>query len=149
MRKIFTKAKIMIKNLYNRIKPVMIKGIKVVYKIIRRLILLISTLAFFIIPFLNSCLDNFIAQCIWYSAFVVIVILSIREFSRKDERDGEETVVDHVGKWSWWATLFIFLSIFVIRYYQITYVWLWVIFGVVAVYTFLFFLSLLLFRLRL
>ena len=148
MRKIFTKAKIMIKNLYNRIKPVMIKGIKVVYKIIRRLILLISTLAFFIIPFLNSCLDNFIAQCIWYSAFVVIVILSIRELSRKDEGDGEETVVDHVGKWSWWATLFIFLSIFVIRYYQITYVWLWVIFGVVAVYTFLFFLSLLSYNLK-
>ena len=67
---------------------------------------------------------------------------------RKKEPDVEETVVDHVGKWSFWAVLFVFLSVFVIRYYQITYIWLWVIFGVVAIYTFAFFISLLSYNLK-
>ena len=53
MRKIFAKVKTIIKNLYNRIKPVIVKGIKGAYKIIRRVIVLLSMLAFFVIPFLN------------------------------------------------------------------------------------------------
>ena len=148
MRKILKKAKSVIKNLYNRIKPVIVKGIKLVCKILRNVFFLLSVLAFFIIPFMNSWMDNFIAQCIWYPAFAIIVILFIRESFRKDEPIGEETVVDHVGKWGLWAIIFSFLSVFVIRYYQITYVWLWVIFGVVAIYTFLFFMSLLSYNLK-
>jgi len=147
MRKIFAKVKTIIKNLYNRIMPVIVKGIKVIYKIIRKVIILLSMLAFFIIPFLNSCLDSFVAQCIWYSAFGVLIILAIKDV-RKKEPDIEETVVDHVEKWSFWALLFVFLSVFVIRYYQITHAWLWVIFGVVAIYTFAFFISLLSYNLK-
>lgn len=148
MRKIFTKAKNTIKSLYNRIKPVIVKGINMICKILRKVILLLSMLAFFIIPFMNSWLDNFTAQCVWYPVLAVMVILLIRESVRKDGADSEETVVDHVGKWSLWTILFTFLSVFVIRYYNITYIWLWVIFGVVAIYTFLFFLSLLSYNLK-
>lgn len=148
MRKIYTKAKNMIKSLYIKGKFIIANGVKAVYKTIRRLIILISMLAFFIVPFLNNCIDTFIAHCIWYPAFGVMVILAIQECFRKDELDNEETVVDHVGKWSFWATLFIFLSVFVIRYYQITYVWLWVIFGIAAIYTFMFFISLLSYNLE-
>lgn len=122
MRKVFTKAKIAMKNLCTRIKPVIVKGIKLVCKIIRRVILILSMLAFFIIPFLNSSFDNYTAQCIWYPAFVVMMILLIRESFRKDELDCEENVLDRVGKLSWWAILFTFLSIFVIRYYHITHI---------------------------
>lgn len=148
MRKIFTKAKSTKKNLFNRIKPVILKGIKLICKILRKVILLLSMLAFFIIPFMNSWFDNFTAQCIWYPALAVMVILLIHESVRKDGADSEETVVDHVGKWSLWTILFTFLSVFVIRYYNITYIWLWVIFGVAAIYTFLFFLSLLSYNLK-
>lgn len=148
MRKIFTKAKNTIKSLYNRIKPVIVKGIKMICKILRKVILLLSMLAFFIIPFMNSWLDNFTAQCVWYPVLAVMVILLIHESVRKDGADSEETVVDHVGKWSLWTILFTFLSVFVIRYYNIMYIWLWVIFGVVAIYTFLFFLSLLSYNLK-
>lgn len=148
MRKICTKAKNMIKSLYIKGKPIIANGVKAVYKTIRRLIILVSMLAFFIVPFLNNCIDSFIAHCIWYPAFGVMVILAIQECFRKNELDNEETEVDHVGKWSFWATLFIFLSVFVIRYYQVTYVWLWVIFGVVAIYTFSFFISLLSYELK-
>ena len=148
MRKIFTKAKNTIKSLYNRIKPVIVKGIKMISKILRKVILLLSMLAFFIIPFMNSWLDNFTAQCVWYPVLAVMVIFLIRESVRKDGADSEETVVDHVGRWSLWTILFTFLSVFVIRYFNITYIWLWVIFGVVAIYTFLFFLSLLSYELK-
>ena len=148
MRKVFTKVKNAIKSLYNRIEPIIVKGIKMICKILRRVILLLSMLTFFIIPFLNSYFDSFTAQCIWYPALTVMVVLSIRESYRKDESGSEESVVDHVGKWSLWTILFTFLSVFVIRYYDITYIWLWVIFGVVAIYTFLFFLSLLSYNLK-
>lgn len=148
MRKIYTKVKTVMKNLYNRIKPVIVKGMKLICKFLRRVILVLSVLAFFIIPFMNAWFDNFIAQCIWYPAFAVMVILLIREFVRKDESDSEETVLDHVGKWTWWTILFTFLSIFVIRYYDIMYIWLWVIFGAIAIYTFLFFQSLLSYNLK-
>lgn len=148
MRNIFTKAKNRIKGLYNRIKPVIVKGIKMICKILRKVILLLSILAFFIIPFMNSWLDNFTAQCVWYPALAIMVILSISESVRKNGADSEETVVDHVGKWSFGAILFTFLSVFVFRYYNITYNWLWVIFGVVAIYTVLFFLSLLSYNLK-
>ena len=148
MRKIYTKVKTVIKNLYNRIKPVIVKGMKMICKFFRRVILVLSVRAFFIIPFMNDWFDNFIAQCIWYPAFVIMVILLIRESVQKDGVDSEETVVDHAGKWSFGAILFMFLSIFVLRYYNITYIWLWVIFGVVAIYTFLFFLSLLSYSLK-
>lgn len=148
MRKFFKKVQSVIKNLYNRIKPVIVKGIKLVCKILRNAIFLLSMLAFFIIPFMNSWMDKFIAQCIWYPAFAIIVIFFIRESFRKDEQDGEETVADHVGKWWAWAITFSFISVFVIRYYDITYIWLWVIFGVVAIFTFLFFLSLLSYNLK-
>lgn len=148
MRKTYTKVKAAIKNLYNRIKPVIVKGMKLICKFLRRVIVVLSVLAFFIIPFMNTWFDNFIAQCVWYPAFVIMVILLISESVRKNGADSEETVVDHVGKWSFWAILFTFLSIFVFRYYNITYIWLWVIFGVVAIYTFLFFLSLLSYNLK-
>ena len=148
MKKIFTKAKNAIKSLYNRIKPVIVKGIKLICKILLRVILLLSMLVFSIIPFLSSYFDNFTAQCIWYPAFAVMVVLLIRESYRKDEPDSEETMVDHIEKWSLWTILFTFLSVFVIRYYEITYIWLWVIFGIVAIYTFLFFLSLLSYNLK-
>lgn len=148
MRKILKKAKSIIKNLHNRIKPVIVKGIKFICKIIWDVIWLLSSLTFFGIPFMNSWMDKFIAQCIWYPAFAIIVILFIRESFRKDEPIGEETVVDHVGKWGLWAIIFSFLSIFVIRYYHITYIWLWVIFGVVAIYVFWFFLSFLSYNLN-
>ena len=98
MRKIYTKVKAVMKTLYNRIKPVIVKGIKLICEILRKIILLLSMLAFFIIPFMNSWLDNFTAQCVWYPALAVMVILLIREFVRKDGADSEETVVDHVGK---------------------------------------------------
>ena len=148
MRKIYTKVKTVMKNLYNRIKSVIVKGMKLICKFLRRVILVLSVLAFFIIPFMNAWFDNFIAQCIWYPALAVMVILLICESVRKDGADSEETVVDHVGKWSFGAILFTFLSIFVLHYYNITYIWLWVIFGVVAIYTFLFFLSLLSYNLK-
>ena len=148
MRKIYTKAKGAIKNMYNRIKPVIIIGIKVVYQAIRRMFLLMAVLAFYIVPFLNACIDTFMAQCIWYPALSVMVILSIRELLNKEEPDCKKTVVAYVEKWSSCVAIFIFVSIFVIRYYRITYVWLWVIFGVVAICAFLFFLSLLSYELK-
>ena len=148
MRKIYVKVKTVMKNLYNRIKSVIVKGMKLICKFLRRVIVVLSVLAFFIIPFMNTWFDDFIAQCIWYPAFVIMVILLISESVRKGGWDSEETVVDHAGKWSFWAILFTFLSIFVLRYYNITYIWLWVIFGVVAIYTFLFFLSLLSYNLK-
>lgn len=143
MRKIYTKVKTEMKNLYKRIKSVIVKGMKLICEFIRKFIVVLSLLAFFVIPFMNTCFDNFIAQCIWYPAFVIMVILFVSEFVRKDRGDSEENVVDLVGKWSFGAILFAFLSAFVLRYYDITYIWLWVIFGVVALYMLLFFLSLL------
>ena len=148
MRKIYTKVKTIIKNLYSRIKPVIFKGMKVICKFLRRVIVVLSLLAFFIIPFMNAWLNNFIAQCIWYPAFAIMVILLISEFIRKDGVDSEVTVVDHAEKWSFGAVLFTFLSVFVLRYYNIAYIWLWIIFSVVAIYTFLFFLSLLSYNLK-
>ena len=142
MRKIYTKVKDVVKNLYIKIKPIIAKGIKLVYKIIRRMLLLLSTLAFLIVPFLNSCIDSSIAQCVWYPSFSIMVILLARESAKKGDLNDRERIVNYLANWSLWALLFVFLSIFVMRYYHIIHIWLWVIFGVVAIYTFLFFQSL-------
>lgn len=148
MIKLFIRVKGFLMDLFISIKPKIIKGSKAVYGIIRKLILIILLIVFFVVPFLNSCLNNFIAKCIWYPSMVVIAILLIRVAFRNDKLNRIETVVDHVGKWSFWVPLFIFLSIFVLRYYKITYVWLWVIFFVVAIYMLFFFLSLFSFNLK-
>lgn len=142
MRKIFAKIRTVMRNLYNRIKPIFVKGSKAIWKVVKKAILLLAMFAFFVIPFLNLWLDNFIAQCIWYPAFVVMIILAIQDHFKKEDLDDEKNVVTHIEKWTEFPILFVFLSIFVIRYYRITYIWLWVIFGVVAIYTFFFFLSL-------
>lgn len=142
MRKIFAKIRTVIRNLYNRIKPILVKGSMVIWKVVKKAILLLAMFAFFVIPFLNSWLNNLIAQCIWYPTVVVMIILAIQDHFRKEDLGDEKNVVTHIEKWSEFPILFVFVSIFVIRYYRITYIWLWVIFGVVAIYTFFFFLSL-------
>lgn len=88
----------------------------------------ISLLIFISIPFLHNVLNDTVAQWLWYPSCVVFIILIIIGFKKDDETFGNSKIERISNISTFWA-IPVLPSIFVFNYYDIAYIWKWVIFA--------------------
>ena len=92
-------------------------------------ILGIGSLSVFVVfPFLNNSLNHILAQALWYSAILVLVFCVITMQKRK-----KKSFADYTETTSFLVFLVIFISAFIINYYETTYSWFWMIFIIVFI----------------
>ena len=97
-------------------------------KIMRLLFLLSVFSVFTVVPFLHNQMNHLLAQCLWYPACAIFLIVSINGLKKDKTILWGDARLDLVGIWGWYSLIPLFLSIFVFNYYSIDYYWKWVIF---------------------
>ena len=117
------------------------KAGKLLLRLFLVLLTIVSSIAFLTVPFLNNVLTNTVAQWIWFPATLVLAFFVIMYCKKEKTPSNEPPVIDFLGKWGAIVVAFSFLSVFVFNYYDIDFVWKWIIAGVVAVYAPCFFFS--------
>lgn len=116
--------------------------------IFKGVFLLIIVLFFFTLPFLNNHIDHTIAQLLWYPSCILFIGNIVADCISTDVKSSKIPLYTFLENWGITALVFAFISIFVLRYYEIDNKWLWVIFAFIAIYTPIFFLSLLAFNIK-
>ena len=126
----------------NKVLPTLLVVKNVVYKVfqfclkIMRLLFLLSVFSVFaVVPFLHNQMNHFLAQCLWYPACAIFLIVSIKGLKKDKTILWGDARLDLVGIWGWYSLIPLFLSIFVFNYYSIDYYWKWVIFVLIFVAT--------------
>ena len=124
------------------------KGLKFGGKLAVRLIGLAVFGTVIIIPFLHNCIDHTLAQWLWYPAGVGYIVFTVWDFCTKKEPTFKTPVFEYFNKAGSLMLLPFMASVFVLNYYDIKQVWLWVIFGMIAIATPIFFFSFYLFDIK-
>lgn len=101
-----------------------------------------SAAGFFIIPLLHSVVPHTIAQWIWYPSAVILLTIVIIAFPKKKDPLFKSPEIDFIGEWGFFTIFPIWISIFIISYYDIDTIWLWVIFWMIAISVPIFFVCL-------
>ena len=117
------------------VKNVVCKVFQFCLKIMRLLFLLSVFSVFAVVPFLHNQMNHFLAQCLWYPACAIFLIVSIKGLKKDKTILWGDSRLDLVGIWGWYSLIPLFLSIFVFNYYSIDYYWKWVIFVLIFVAT--------------
>ena len=151
-----TKVKIFIRGFWkNRILPLIAitkkmfgKVLKICYKTAIRIVSASALAVVFAFPFLSKVIDHDIAQWHWYPACALYLILLIVDRIRRKESAFKGPIFDFYAKVGEFLVLPVFSSIFVFNYYDIGYIWYWVIFGMVAIAAPCYFFSLFLFDIK-
>lgn len=133
----------------NKVLPILLVVKNVGYKVFlfcKKIVILLFLLSVFsvfaVVPFLHNLLNHFLAQCLWYPACAIFLLLSIKALKKDKTLLLGDARLDLVGIWGWYSLIPLFLSIFVFNYYSIDYYWKWVIFALFFVTTPFFFFSL-------
>lgn len=142
------KLKELVKPKWEIAKKLGIKVAKIIAKTIRKIVVVVSMLAFIFVPFLNKLVNYTFAQWVWYPSFLIFLLSAIIDSIKNNEPTFKTPIFEFLGKWSFFAIFPIFLSIFVFNYYDIDYIWHWVVFGMVAIFVTMFLFSLLTFSWR-
>ena len=96
-------------------------------------ICVISAVVFFAIPLLHSVVPPTIAQWVWYPSTIILLTTVIIAFPKKKDPVFKSPEINFIGEWGFFTIFPIWISIFVLSYYDIDTIWLWIIFGMVAV----------------
>ena len=120
-----------------------LKGLRIVLRIISTTLTIVATLNFVAIPFLNTLISSNIAQWIWYPSCVFVVLTTIIGCISSTTSKEKSPLFAFLGKWGLVAIAIALVSVFVFNYYDIDYIWKWIIFSIVAIYAPLFFFALL------
>ncbi len=116
------------------IMKIIIKIMKKILKVICGVVVIASVLIFIFLPFLNGIVDNTIAKYIWYPSCLLFAVITVIDIFRNTEPIFKIPVLNLWGKWGLIATFWFFVSIFVFNYYDINYIWNWVIFGLIFIH---------------
>ena len=109
---------------------------------------LATVVVFFFVPFLHRCIDHAVAQGIWYVSFVILVLSCTIWGIRKEKSVFKTPIIEFLGKWGAFLVFPVVLSVFIFNYYDVDYIWMWVIFAMVALCVPIFFWSLLKFYIK-
>ena len=148
MKKIFHKESGFIKQKIMTISNWIWKGIKNIAKLILGIIVVVAFVTFFIVPFLHNSIDRTLAQWIWYPAVSISILFFVIDNIRSKRPAFKTPIIDFLSKWGEISIFPVFISLFVFNYYEIKYIWMWVLFGIAAIFILAFFLSLLMFYIR-
>ncbi len=133
----------------NKVLPILsvLKNVAcTVFSFFKKIVILLFLLSVFsifaVVPFLHNLMNHFLAQCLWYPACAIFLILSIKALKKDKTLLWGDARLDLIGIWGWYSLIPLFLSIFVFNYYSIDYYWKWVIFAQFFVTSPFFFFSL-------
>lgn len=98
-----------------------------------KIVIILSSLLFFIIPFLNKLLDEVVANCIWYPSCAIFVFSLVKSV-RKTESENKKNIFKTLALMSLIPIIVILSSAFVINYYDTSYNWFWCIFVLMLIY---------------
>ncbi len=140
---------------YEFIKPRLMAGFqwtrtitKIIFKFALTIIIFASFVSFAVVPFLHNIIDPTIAQWIWYSTTIVSIVSLFYIGKRSKKPNFETQIFEFLYKWGEFLIYPIFANVFVINYYDIDLIWMWVIFGMFALFVPAFFFSLFNFHLK-
>lgn len=102
---------------------------KTFFIVARAIIAILFLGIFFTFPFLNKNIDFVLAQILWYLSLVILFILG--KAVEKSER--KKTFLTYIGDSGLLPIITIFLSAFIINYYETKYDLFWAIFTFVAI----------------
>lgn len=92
-----------------------------------RITLIVSVLGYIIVPFIHNHIDASIAKIIWYPSNLFVLVVVFSDFKREISKDNPMiNVVSNIGVF--WILPFL-PSVFVFHYYNIDFIWKWVIFA--------------------
>lgn len=90
-------------------------------------------LGYIIIPFIHNHIDASIAKIIWYPSNLFVLVVIFSDFKREISKDNPMiNVVSNIGVF--WILPFL-PSVFVFHYYNIDFIWKWVIFAYAFIVT--------------
>ena len=122
------------KSKWQGIKNQIFLILKSFWKFLIKCLVIVATLLFAIVPFLHNLLELKYAQCIWYPALLISFLFAVIDVIKNRKPTFKTPVFEFLGKWGFFSVFPLFASIFVLTYYNIDYIWLWVIFGIAFIY---------------
>lgn len=102
-------------------------ALKSVFKLFLKVLAGISIPVFVVVPFLHNYINSIQAHLLWYPSCLIFIILLI--IGSKDDKAIETSISDKVGSIGVFWIAPIIPSVFVFNYYDIDYIWKWVLFS--------------------
>ena len=93
-----------------------------------------ALLAFVVVPFLHSKINDFVAKFVWYPSCVLFVVSTVATVFKKPKTPSKYPIFDFLGNLGLVPIVVIFSSAFLINYFDTTYSWWWAIFVLIALF---------------
>lgn len=119
---------------FSKAKEKVLKILKISAKVIIAIIGIAALLAFVVVPFLHSKINNVVAKFVWYPSCVLFIISAITIIFKKPKTPSKYPIFDFLGNLGLVPMVVIFSSAFLINYYVTAYTWWWAIFVLVAIF---------------
>lgn len=119
---------------FSKVKEKVLKILKISVKALIAIVGIAATVAFIAVPFLHNKTDAIVAKITWYPSCLLFVISAIATIFKKPKTPSKYPIFDFLGNLGLVPIVVIFISAFLINYYDTTYSWWWAIFVLVALF---------------
>lgn len=119
---------------FSKVKEKALKILKISAKVIVAIIGIAALLAFVVVPFLHSKINDVVAKFVWYPSCVLFVVSAVATVFKKPKTPSKYPIFDFLGNLGLVPFAVIFSSAFLINYYDTAYTWWWAIFVLVALF---------------
>lgn len=119
---------------FSKAKEKALKILKISAKVMIAIIGIAALLAFVVVPFLHSKINDVVAKFVWYPSCVLFVVSAVATVFKKPKTPSKYPIFDFLGNLGLVPIVVIFSSAFLINYYDTAYTWWWAIFVLVALF---------------
>ena len=119
---------------FSKVKEKAIKALKISAKVIVAIIGIAALLAFVVVPFLHSKINDVVAKFVWYPSCVLFVVSAVTTIFKKPKTPLKYPIFDFLGDLGLVPIVVILGSTFLINYYDTAYTWWWTVFVLVALF---------------
>ena len=119
---------------FSKVKEKALKILKISAKVIVAIIGIAALLAFVVVPFLHSKINDVVAKFVWYPSCVLFVVSAVATVFKKPKTPSKYPIFDFLGNLGLVPIVVIFSSAFLINYYDTAYTWWWAAFVLVALF---------------
>ena len=119
---------------FSKAKEKALKILKISAKVIVAIIGIAALLAFVVVPFLHSKINDVVAKFVWYPSCVLFVVSAVATVFKKPKTPSKYPIFDFLGNLGLVPMVVIFSSAFLINYYDTAYTWWWAAFVLVALF---------------
>ena len=119
---------------FSKAKEKALKILKISAKVTVAIIGIAALLAFVVVPFLHSKINDVVAKFVWYPSCVLFVVSAVATVFKKPKTPSKYLIFDFLGNLGLVPIAVIFSSAFLINYYDTAYTWWWAIFVLVALF---------------